>query len=62
MSEPIDPKLLAMMPPRSATPSYQPLPGAEEALATGQPIPVRKENRKTLPPESDSDFDPHTGS
>lgn len=49
MSNDIDPKILAMMPPANATPSHEPLPGADEALATGKRFPVQKQNRKTQP-------------
>jgi hypothetical protein len=54
-------RMRKLMPPASATPNYAPIPGADEALATGQRIRVMKQNRKTLPSNSGSDFDPHTG-
>jgi hypothetical protein len=42
-------RMRKMMPPVEATPSHEPLPGADEALATGQRIRVMKQNRKTQP-------------
>lgn len=42
-------RMRKMMPPVEATPSHEPLPGAQEALERGLRVRVMKQNRKTQP-------------